>query len=120
MIPERELTAWERREIKQLVKSLCANYDSEYGCLPLDCDCVMRQKWWTGGGCKYFRSSVLPAHKALEASLGRKHVKVCKVCGGGFVPNGSQAYCSDKCRADGEKRMTAARVKKHRKKRGDV
>ena len=52
MIPERELTAWERREIKRLVKSLCANYDSEYGCLPLDCQCVMLHKWWTGGGCK--------------------------------------------------------------------
>ena len=117
---ERELSRWERQEMKRLVKSRCANYDNEYGCLILDCQCVMLHKWWTGGGCKYFRSSVLPAHKALEASLDRKHVKVCKICGGGFVPNGSQAYCSDKCRADGEKQMTAARVKKHRKKQGEM
>lgn len=35
----RELTSKEKRSIKRLIKRLCANYDSEYGCLPLDCDC---------------------------------------------------------------------------------
>ena len=37
----RELTSKEKRSIKKLVTRLCANYDSEYGCLPLDCDCPM-------------------------------------------------------------------------------
>jgi len=115
MILERELTARERREIRQLVKSQCANYDNNYGCLPLDGDCVMLNKWWACGGCRYFRSVVLPENKALEASLNNRHVKTCKVCGGGFAPNGSQAYCSEKCRIDGEKRKTAARVRIHRK-----
>ena len=31
----RELTPKEMRSIKGLVKGLCANYDAEYGCLPL-------------------------------------------------------------------------------------
>ena len=31
----RELTGKEKRQIKKLVVSKCANYDKEYGCLPL-------------------------------------------------------------------------------------
>ena len=37
----RELTREEKRAIHKLVKSLCANYDKDYGCLPLDCPCYM-------------------------------------------------------------------------------
>ena len=37
----RELTGKEKRQIKKLITSLCASYDKEYGCLPLDCDCPM-------------------------------------------------------------------------------
>ena len=36
---ERELTVPERRSIRKLVTGRCANYDQEYGCLPLDCEC---------------------------------------------------------------------------------
>jgi len=32
----RELTRHERAVIRKLVVGMCANYDSEYGCLPLD------------------------------------------------------------------------------------
>ena len=38
---KRELTTGERRSIRKLVTGSCANYDSEYGCLPLDCECPM-------------------------------------------------------------------------------
>ena len=37
----RERTGKEKRQIKKLVVSKCANYDKEYGCLPLDCECYM-------------------------------------------------------------------------------
>lgn len=37
----RELTSREKSRIRKLVTNLCANYDKEYGCLPLDCDCYM-------------------------------------------------------------------------------
>ena len=44
----RELTREEKRAIRKLVFSLCANYDREYGCLPLDGPCYMLGKCWTG------------------------------------------------------------------------
>lgn len=64
----RELTREEKRAIHKLVKSLCANYDKDYGCLPLDCPCYMLGKCWTGALCRYFREAVLPADPALEAA----------------------------------------------------
>ena len=36
-----ELTRAERAAIRGLVKRWCANYDPEYGCLPLDCECYI-------------------------------------------------------------------------------
>lgn len=57
----RELTSKEKRSIKKLVTRFCANYDSEYGCLPLDCDCPMFGICYTNSAmCRYFRESVLP------------------------------------------------------------
>ena len=52
----RELTRDERKTIRRLVTGMCANYDSDYGCLPLDCPCYMLGKWWTGSLCRYFRA----------------------------------------------------------------
>ena len=46
----RELTREEKAAIRALVVKWCANYDREYGCLPLDCECYMLGKCWTGGG----------------------------------------------------------------------
>ena len=37
----RELTREEKRKIRALVTKWCANYDKEYGCLPLECECYM-------------------------------------------------------------------------------
>ena len=36
----RELSRDERKGIRKLVTEMCANYDREYGCLPLDCECL--------------------------------------------------------------------------------
>ena len=64
----RELTGREKQRIKKLVTSLCANYDKEYGCLPLDCDCPMLGICFTNSAlCRYFRKSVLPEGAGLEA-----------------------------------------------------
>ena len=114
----REMTAKERREIRKLVTTLCANYDHEYGCLPLDSECYMFGKWYTGNFCKYFQNSVLPTNPELEASLMRKHATPCKMCGREFTPNGRQAYCSEKCRQSAKRMAVAARVRKHRQKQG--
>ena len=64
----RELTREEKAAIRRLVLQ-CANYDREYSCLPLDCDCYMLGKCWTGAYCRYFREAVLPTDPVLEAAL---------------------------------------------------
>lgn len=56
--PTRELTTEERRSIRKLVTKHCANHDSEYGCLPLDCECPMLGICYTNSAmCRYFREA---------------------------------------------------------------
>ena len=80
----RELTREEKRAIRALVTKWCANYDRECGCLPLDCECYMLGKCWTGAYCRYFREAVLPLDPALEVSLlsegPRPAFKPCQMC----------------------------------------
>ena len=98
---ERELTVPERRSIRKLVTGNCANYDKEYGCLPLDCECPMLGICYTNSAmCRYFRKSVLPNDPALEAALQALPTKRCQHCGKPFPVSGRRVYCSDKC-ADG-------------------
>lgn len=115
----RELTPKERAAIRRLVVGMCANYDPDYGCLPLDCPCYMLDKWWTGVYCRYFQNAVLPLDPKLEATLtGRAapDLSICAVCGKPFIPTGKQKYCSAAC-------AEAARLKRQRgymqKKRAD-
>ena len=123
----RELTREERAAIRRLVTSLCANYDREYGCLPLDCECYMLGKCWTGAYCRYFREAVLPLDPRLEAALSADGAapdfKTCPICGGAFVPQGRQLYCSAACQAEGNRQKSRARMRnqraKHRGRRYD-
>ena len=77
------------------------NYDRECGCLPLDCECYMFGKCWTGAYCRYFREAVLPLDPALEVSLlsegPRPDFKPCPICGGAVPADGRMAYCSESC-----------------------
>lgn len=118
--PVRELTRSELRDVRKLVTEMCANYDREYGCLPLDSGCFMLGKAYAGGAlCKYFRAAVLPLNPELEAVFnggGGSPLKECKFCGGGFMPTGRQAYCSGACELQGRRRDTAARNRKYRRK----
>ena len=81
----RELTREEKTAIRKLVTRLCANYDRDVGCLPLDCPCYMLEKCWTGALCRYFREAVLPNDPVLEASLAAEgpapETRPCPVCG---------------------------------------
>lgn len=114
----RELTKSELRQIRRLVKTMCANYDSEYGCLPLDGECYMFCiAFNTSDLCKYFRDAILP----LNPELGRvffggikPNSKPCKICGKAFEVCGNKAHCCDSCADGGRKSATAARVRKHR------
>ena len=105
----RELTREEKRAIRALVTKWCANYDKEYGCLPLECECYMFGKCWTGAYCRYFREAVLPLDPALEAALltegPRPDFKPCPVCGGPVAPDRRQAYCSAACAKKAHRRQ---------------
>ena len=88
----RELTRDERKSIRKLVTEMCANYDREYGCLPLDCECYMLGKYWTGAYCRYFREAVLPLDPVLAASICEDgpapDTRLCSICGRPFLPEG--------------------------------
>ena len=92
MEDSRELTRQEKAAIRALVVKWCANYDRDYGCLPLDCECYMLGKCWTGAYCRYFREAVLPLDPGLEASLTTPipapELRICPMCGRGFPPSG--------------------------------
>ena len=98
---ERELTREEKTAIRKLVTKWCANYDKEYGCLPLDCECYMLGKCWTGAYCRYFREAVLPLDPVLEAVLTAEglapQTRPCPVCGGAVLADGRMRYCSPAC-----------------------
>ncbi|MCD8106334.1 MAG: cysteine-rich VLP domain-containing protein [Lachnospiraceae bacterium] len=117
----RELTGREKQKIRKLVASHCANYDREYGCLPLDSSCYMFGICYTNSGlCKYFREALLPTEPELQAVFQPKPVRICKECGRGFPADGKRVYCSKGCAAETRRRQTAARVRKHReRKRAD-
>ena len=94
----RELTGREKQRIKKLVTSLCANYDKEYGCLPLDCDCPMLGICFTNSAlCRYFRKSVLPEDAGVEAVFTQIPTTHCKQCGKPFPTDGKRVYCSQRC-----------------------
>jgi len=113
----RELTGGEKRRIRKLVTSLCANYDKEYGCLPLDCDCYMFSICYTNSAlCKYFQSSVVPNDAELESVFHGTPTTICKQCGKPFPIDGKRVYCSDRCAEEARRQQTAARVRKHRAK----
>ena len=113
----RELTGREKQRIKKLVISLCANYDKEYGCLPLDCDCPMLGICFTNSAlCRYFRKSVLPEDAGLEAAFTQTPTTHCKQCGKPFPTDRKRVYCSQRCAEEARRKQTAARVRKYREK----
>ena len=117
----RELTGRERQATRRLVKEWCANYDDEYGCLPLGSDCFMFGKAYSGGAlCKWFRDAVLPLDAELERIFTggiAPDTKPCAVCGTAFPLNGRQIYCSDKCAAEGRRKSVAGNVQAFRERK---
>lgn len=114
----RELTREEKGKIRALVTKWCANYDWEYGCLPLDCECYMLGKCWTGTYCRYFRDAVLPLDSVLEAALTAEgpapETRPCPICGRAFLPDGRTRYCSPACAKKAHRRQQRDHMKKKR------
>ena len=117
----RELTCEERAAIKKLVIKMCANYQHGYGCMPLDCECYMLGKWWTGAYCRYFQNAVLPLEPALEAALMGRAVDMrpCALCGRQFPMKGKKAYCSEICQQNALRRQKREYMRRKRVERGN-
>ena len=137
----RELTRQEKTAIRKLVTKWCANYDKDYGCLPLDCPCYMLGKCWTGAYCRYFcsavlpldpvlgkcwtgtycryfRAAVLPLDPVLERSLTVERItetRPCPVCGRAFLPDGRQRYCSTVCAGTALREQKRAYMRRKRR-----
>jgi len=113
----RELTGREKQRIKKLVTSCCANYDKEYGCLSLDCECPMFGICYTNSAlCRRFRNALLPEAPELQAVFQPMPLTVCKQCGKSFPKKGKRIYCSDCCAEEARREQTTARVRKYRAK----
>ena len=115
----RELTREERAAIRSLVTRMCANYDSKYGCLPLDCPCYMLGKYWTGAYCKYFEQAVLPLDPALMAGLTGNAIlaagtRPCSACGKPFPIKGKQTYCTAACARKAHRKQNRENMRKRR------
>ena len=54
---------------------------------------------------------------ALTVEGGSPELRACTVCGRAFLPEGRQAYCSDACKAEGNRRKSRERMRKMREKR---
>ena len=123
MEDSRELTRQEKAAIRALVVKWCANYDRDYGCLPLDCECYMLGKCWTGAYCRYFREAVLPLDPGLEASLTTPipapELRICPMCGRSFPPNRQQRYCCPACQAEANRQKSKQRMRNKRRRRYD-
>ena len=118
----RELTREEKKSIRALVTRWCANYDRDYGCLPLECECYMLMKCWTGPMCRYFRDAVLPIDPVLAVQLAQEgpveELRICPLCGRTFLPKRRQIYCSQACQAEANRRKSRERMRSHRRKQG--
>ncbi len=108
----RDLTGREKQAIRRLVRAMCANYDEEYECLPLEGPCYMLCIGFnTSRLCKYFKKCVMPLNPGLERVFSGGaaiNTKPCAFCGRAFLLNGRQAYCSKRC-ATAQRRLSVAR-----------
>ena len=118
MTVQREMTGEERAKVKKLIVQECANYDKKEGCLPLECDCVMFSKIYTGGGCKYFRKIILPLDPMLETTFTEISIETrhCAICGSPFpVKNSRKAYCSEDCAGKAQRKRNREHMRKKRR-----
>lgn len=103
-----DMTAGQRKEVKELVKGSCANYDRSMGdCLLMDAACYQACNFT--GLCRYFKEAVLPANKLLYAQLVKlDSIKSCSVCGKSFVAASNHAkYCDSCSKIEARKKATA-------------
>lgn len=117
----RELTKTEKKKISQLVTKECANYDPEYGCLPVDGECYMKTIGFTYSPlCRYFQQCVLPLDAEVMNIFFKKETETCRYCGNLFPKDGKAKYCSEACRTKAAKRSGRIRNQRYRNNRDKV
>lgn len=117
----RELTGREKQRMKTLIIFCCANYDKEYDCLPLDCECSMFGICYTSSAlCRRFSNALLPTDPELEAVFTHTPTTICKQCSKLFPIDRKRVYCLNHCAEEARRQQTAARVRKHREKKNSV
>ena len=116
---ERELTAHEKKQLRELSQMHCSNIDKQTGeCQPLETRCPMLDvQINTATLCQYFKISVLPECSSLQAIFNGAdgNLKVCPICGEKFPINGRQKYCAG-CQEKARKSKAAQRNRKYRQK----
>lgn len=109
-----EMMASQKKEVKELVKGLCANYDRSTGdCLLMDVACYQTCNFT--GLCHYFENAVLPVNKVLHAQLVKKDaLRVCSVCGKSFVAASNRLKYCDGCSKAVRRKKEAERLRRLR------
>lgn len=110
------MTPAQRKQANTLICRECCNYEDGNRMLFDDGDThTCPQTISFSVCCKWFRWSVLPQIRTLEAEIfWDKELKRCAVCGGVFVPNSNRAkYCPD-CAARVHRRQKTESERKRR------
>lgn len=114
----RELSRSEKAMISSSVHKKCANYDNEYGCMPMDSDCYMLKIGYTDSSlCKYYENCILPTEVEIQMHLRKMNgnMKECEICGSLFVACKNQKFCSEACKIIAQRKGAAERKRRQRR-----
>ena len=109
------MTPGQFSKAKQLIRSLCANYDTG-NCLLLDDGeaFLCPQLITLSLICRYFREAVLPADEELFAAITEKEpTGSCAVCGKPIYRKSNRTKYCPACKNIMAKQKAAARQRKH-------
>ncbi len=112
------LSPGQRRQANALIRANCCNYDNG-NCLLLDDgeECICVQSISYSICCTWFRGTILPQDKALEAELfHRGDMKRCTICGTAFIPGSNRAKYCEACAVEIHRKQKNASGKKRRNK----
>ena len=110
------MTPAQRKQANNLIRRECCNCEGG-DCIALDDgdSHICQQMISFSVCCKWFRWSVLPQDRTLEAEIFRgKDLKRCEVCGGVFVPKSNRAKYCPGCAARVHRRQKTESERKRR------
>lgn len=111
-----QMTPRQRIRANALIRKTCCNYDNG-NCIALDDgeECVCPQTISYSVLCKWFRSAILPADKALYNEIMRpRDIRRCAVCGKTFYSVSNNAKYCEACAKNVQRKQKAAYARKRR------